>query len=133
MKSYSSALTATGVLLLSIGILLAANVRRDYDHNVDFGQYKTYTWLKVEAGDTLWSDRIRESVDKQLAAKGWTRAQSGAGAAVAALGSTRNQQTLETFYNGFGGGWFWRGFGDGTATTTVQNERVGTLLVDIFD
>jgi hypothetical protein len=27
----------------------------------------------------------------------------------------------------------WRGFGDGMATTTVENTPVGTLMVDIFD
>jgi hypothetical protein len=45
---------------------------------------------------------------------------------------TRNQQTLDTFYNGFGGGWRWGG-GFGDATTTVDNYKVGTLVVDLFD
>jgi hypothetical protein len=40
---------------------------------------------------------------------------------------------METFYDGFGGGWRWRGFGDSTATTTTEITRVGTLVVDIFD
>jgi Domain of unknown function (DUF4136) len=59
---------------------------------------------------------------------------SGGDAAVSAFGATHNQQTLQTFYDGFGGGWFWRGFGGpDLATTTVQNTPVGTLVVDIFD
>jgi hypothetical protein len=33
----------------------------------------------------------------------------------------------------FGGGWFWRGFGDGIVTTKVENTPVGTLVVEIFD
>jgi hypothetical protein len=37
------------------------------------------------------------------------------------VGSSKNEQQLETFYNGFGGGWFWQGFPDVTATTTVTN------------
>jgi len=45
-----------------------------------------------------------------------------------------NERTLQTFYDGLGGGWFWRGFGGiGTATTTVENQPIGTLTVDIFD
>jgi len=40
---------------------------------------------------------------------------------------------LETFYNGFGGGWRWRGFGDRTVTTTTDVTKIGTLIVDIFD
>jgi hypothetical protein len=44
---------------------------------------------------------------------------------------TKNQQTLNTFYDGFGGGWRWGGFGD--ATTTTETYKVGTLVVDLFD
>jgi hypothetical protein len=46
-----------------------------------------------------------------------------------------NQQTLSTFYNGFGGGWGWRRFGGGfgEATTTTEIYKVGTLVVDLFD
>ena len=41
---------------------------------------------------------------------------------------------MNTFYDGFGGGWYWRGFGGfGEATTTVDTYRVGTLVVDMFD
>jgi hypothetical protein len=44
----------------------------------------------------------------------------------------KNQRTLNTFYNGFGGGWRWGG-GFGDATTTVNTYKVGTLVVDLFD
>ena len=45
---------------------------------------------------------------------------------------TKTQRTLDTFYNGLGGGWrFGGGFGD--ATTTVDTYKVGTLVVDLFD
>ena len=53
-----------------------------------------------------------------------------------ALEMTKNQQTLDTFYDGFGGGWGWRRFGGGgfgDATTTTENYKVGTLVVDLFD
>jgi hypothetical protein len=35
----------------------------------NFSQYKTYSWLKVQAGDSLWAERIQLEVDAQLAAK----------------------------------------------------------------
>ena len=50
--------------------------------------------------------------------------------------STQNQQTLNTFYDGFGGGWGWRRFGGRgfwEATTTTETYKVGTLVVDLFD
>ena len=53
---------------------------------------------------------------------------------IVAMETTHNQQTLNTFYDGYGGGWRWRGFGGfGEATTTVENYRVGSLVFDIFD
>ena len=119
-------------LLACAGILLAT-VRTDYSHSVDFAQYKTYSWIKVAVEDPLWEDRITTAVDSQFAAKGWTKVPEGGDAGVAAYGSTKTQKTLETWYTGFGGGWRWRGFGDGLATTTVENTPVGTLMVDIFD
>jgi Domain of unknown function (DUF4136) len=51
---------------------------------------------------------------------------------VVAMEITRNQQTLNTFYDGFGGGWRWGG-GFGDATTTTETYKVGTLVVDLFD
>ena len=129
MKKYLGILT----LLLACALGVLATVKTDYNHSADFGHYKTYSWIKVSVQDPLWEDRISNAVDSQLSAKGWTKVEADGDAALAAYGSTRNQKTLQTWYDGFGGGWFWHGFGDGLATTTVQETPVGTLMVDIFD
>ena len=55
-----------------------------------------------------------------------------------AMEMTKEHQTLNTYYDDFGGGWGWRGsrgFGDsfGTARTTEKTYEVGTLVVDLFD
>jgi hypothetical protein len=56
-----------------------------------------------------------------------------------ALTMPENFLKSETYDNfGFGGGWGWRrfgGYGDsfGDATTTEQDYKEGTLVVDIFD
>src|ERR1700721_2895419 len=124
-----------GISLFSSTAQLNAQVRTDYDHSVTFANYKTYSWLKVQAGDSLWNDRIQQDVDAHLASKGWTKTESGGDAMVSAFRSTQNEKTLQTFYDGFGGGWRWRGFGggDGLATTTTEVKKVGNVLVDIFD
>jgi Domain of unknown function (DUF4136) len=110
-----------------------ASVSTDYDHKADFSRYHTYSWIGVKAGNSLWQDRIMGAVDSQLAAKGWTKVASGGDASVSAFGKTSEQDTLQTFYDGFPG-WGWRGWaGMGTATTEVIPERVGNLVVDIFD
>jgi len=104
-------------------LLFAADVRTAFDHSADFSRYPTHSWFKAEAGISLWTDRFQEDVDGELSAKGWSRVPSGDDASVASLGFTKNEQTLQTFYDEFGGGSFWRGFGPGLATTTVKNTR----------
>ena len=125
---------SVGMVLLCGGVLSAQQVKTDYDRSADFGQYKTFSWEKVQTEDQLWVSRIREAVNASLAAKGLTAVESGGDVAIVAIETTRNQQTLNTFYDGFGGGWRWRGFGGfGDATTTTENYKVGTLVVDLFD
>jgi Domain of unknown function (DUF4136) len=131
MKKHSMAFLF--VLLMGVAVLLVASVKTDYDHQADFARYRTYSWLRVQAGNQLWQDRITRDVDNALQEKGWRKVASGGDASVSAFGSTKNEETLQTFYDGFGGGWFWRGFGPETATTTVETTQVGTLTVDIFD
>jgi|SRR5438132_8075102 len=123
---------ATFSILLLLVTSAIAGVKTDYDRSVDFSHYKTYSWEKVQTADPLWVDRIEQAVDSQLAAKGWTRVDSGAQVAIVGIEMTRNQRTLNTFYDGFGRGWRWGG-GFGSATTTVDTYKVGTLVVDFFD
>jgi hypothetical protein len=47
--------------------------------------------------------------------------------------TTQNRQTLNTFYDGFGGGWRWREGAFGESTTTADTYKVGTLVIDLFD
>ena len=130
------------VVLLLIGMILfagkasAQQVKTDYDHGANFAQYKTYSWEQVKTKDPLDVDRIKSAVNAALTAKGWTQVDSGGDVSIVAMEITRNQQTLNTFYDGFGGGWGWRRFGGGgfgEATTTTETYRVGTVVVDLFD
>jgi hypothetical protein len=61
-------------------------------------------WIKAEAGDTLWQDRIVHDVDAQLQEKGWQKVPSGGDVAVAACSFVQQQKSLETYFDGFGGG-----------------------------
>jgi hypothetical protein len=109
----------------------AQHVKTDYDRSISFDQYKTYSWQNVETQDPLWVDRIKSAVDTDLTAKGWTQVPSGGNISLVAIETTQDRQTLNTFYDGFGGGWRWGGFGD--ATTTTDTYKVGTLVLDMFD
>jgi hypothetical protein len=134
MKTQRKIFALTGIVLLFATVSFAQQVKTDYDREANFNQYKTYSWEKVQTQDSLWVDRIKEAVNTDLAAKGWTPVQSGGDVSIVAVETTQNQQTLDTFYDGFGGGWRWRGFGGfGDSRTTVENYKVGTLVVDLFD
>jgi Domain of unknown function (DUF4136) len=120
-------------LLVGIVCVAYAKVSTDFNHQADFSRYHTYSWIGVHSGNPLWQDRIMAAADSQLAAKGWTKVASGGDAAVSAFGKTTEKDTLETFYDGFPG-WGWRGWGGTvTARTQVIPQRVGNLVVDIFD
>jgi Domain of unknown function (DUF4136) len=124
--------------LLSVAVLIAvaawASTTTDYDHNVDFANFKTYSWGKLETSNSIWDERVKSAVDSALTAKGWTHLPSGGDVLVNAFGKSHSEHTINTFYDGFEGGWRWRGFGDfGEATTTVDTYKVGTLVVDMFD
>jgi len=126
--------TTLAALLLTASAAFAIKVKTDYDHGASFGNYKTYSWTSIKTANSIWDDRVKDAVNKALTAKGLTEVPSGGDLAVAAVESTRNQETLQTFYDGMGGGWRWRGFGAfGQSTTTVENYKVGTLVVDLFD
>jgi len=136
MKPQGIVLALMGIVLVVAGTSSAQQVKTDFDRSANFGQYKTYSWKQVKTSDPLWVDRIKNSVNAALAEKGWTQVDSGGDVSICAIEITQDQQTLNTFYDGFGGGWGWRRFGGGgfgDATTTTETYKVGTLVVDLFD
>ena len=136
MKMQKVMLALVGMTLVFAGMASAQQVKTDFDRSANFALYKTYSWEHVETKVPLIVDRIKHAVNAVLAARGWTLVDSGADVAVVAMEITRDQQTLDTFYDGFGGGWGWRRFGGGgfgEATTTTDTYKVGTVVVDLFD
>src|SRR5882762_2472878 len=134
MKRVSRAAVCTLFFLSVLGAAFAQHVKTDFDHRANFSQYKTYSWQDIKPENSLWDARIRTAVDAQLAAKGWTQVATGGDVSIVAIKTTQTQRQLQTFYDGMGGGWRWRGFGGmGEATTTEQDYKEGTLVVDMYD
>jgi Domain of unknown function (DUF4136) len=124
------------IVFLFTAASFAQQVKTDYDRNADFNQYKTFSWENVHTENPLWVDRIKSAVNSALAAKGWTLVGSDGSISIMAMEMNQTHQTLNTYYDSFGGGWGWRGWGGGgfgDATTTTSTYRVGTLVVDLFD
>ena len=115
MKSKSARLVLIAISFLFASALSAQRVKTHYDHSADFAQYKTYSWEQVKTREPLDVDRIKSAVNATLAAKGWTRAESGGDVWIVAIE----------------GGWRWRGFGAFGPTTDTYEES--TLIVDLFD
>jgi hypothetical protein len=134
MKPLNRTAACTVLFLVALGTALAQHIKTDFDHQAVFSQYKTYSWQEIKPANSLGDARIKNAVDAQLAAKGWTQVDSGGDVSVVAIKTTQTQRSLQTFYDGFGGGWRWRGFGGmGEATTTEQDYKEGTLVVDMYD
>ena len=120
------------LFLVMLESAFAQHTHTDFDHQANFSHYKTYSWQEIKPPDSLWDSRIKNAVDAQLEAKGLSQVDSGGDIALVAIKTTQTQRTLRTFYDGFGGGWRWRG-GFGSSTTTEQDYKEGTLVVDMFD
>jgi len=136
MKPIVRKIVCTMLFLAAIGTAFAQQVKTDFDHQANFSQYKTYSWQAIKPSNSLWDARIKNAVDAQLAAKGWTQVPSGGDVAIVAIKTTQTQRSLQTFYDGFGGGWGWRRFGSGgfgESTTTEQDYKEGTLVIDMYD
>jgi hypothetical protein len=136
MKLQRVVFVLIGVMFLFAAKSSAQQVKTDYDRSANFVQYKTYSWEQVKTKDALDVDRVKSAVNAALAAKGWSQVDSGGDVSIIAVETTQEQQSLNTFYDGFGGGWGWRRFGGGgfgEATTTTDTYKVGTLVVDLFE
>ena len=134
MKILRFITVCAAVSLATLTAGFAQDVQTDFDHQANFAQYKTYSWQDVKVKNPLWTDRIKNAVNAQLEAKGLSQVESVGDVAIVAIATTQTERTLNTFYDGFGGGWRWRGFGGmGEATTREQDYKEGTLVVDLYD
>jgi hypothetical protein len=134
MKPIRRTAVGTMFFVVMLGTAFAQHIKTDFDHQANFSQYKTYSWQEIKPANSLWDARIKNAVDAQLAAKGWTQVDNGGDVAIVAIKTTQTQRTLQTFYDGMGGGWRWRGMGGfGQSTTTEQDYKQGTLVVDLYD
>jgi Domain of unknown function (DUF4136) len=116
--------------------LALASVYADFDHHVNFSCYHTYSWAGIQAGNSIWQNRIAGAVDAELAARGWRRVSHGGDATISATGTVTERDVIWTDFTGFPGwgwGWGWGAGWDATAITHVIPEDVGNLTINLFD
>jgi hypothetical protein len=130
--------SAVTLALFTLACGYSIKTSTDYDRSVRFSNYRSFFIMKGNSsGDPLMDQRAQGDVEGALGSKGWKEVPEGQGqAAVVIHAATKTKHTYETLYDGWGGGWGWRrawGGGFGGSTTLVNDYKVGTLVVDIFD
>ena len=126
-----------GSFLVLPGIAVAQDVKIDFDKSFDFSPVKTYSIkLGTAWGNDLSQRRVMTEFDEAIAAKGWKKVdEAQADIQVVLHGATQTKRDATTFYSGGMGGYGYRygGMGMGTAQTVVNEYKVGTVVVDMFE
>jgi hypothetical protein len=131
-------------LLVSLIGCSSISTNNDYDPSIDFTKYKTYKWFEGEipaddalAKHPLVKRRLENSVEKNLASKGFTKSSGDNVDFVVILhAGTKEKMQVNTYnYGGYGYGAYGRGWGGygGMTTTDVNYYDEATLVVDIAD
>jgi hypothetical protein len=122
-----------GAILFTCGATLAQDVSYNYAQGTDFSKFKTYKWVNIpgaEAPNQLLDQQIRQSIDSQLAAKGFIKTEADTADLYVGYQLSINQQTQ---WNAYGmGGMGWR-MGGGMTTATSSTIQIGTLGFDVYD
>jgi hypothetical protein len=129
-------------VLLFAGPTFAQKVSIDYDETVDFSSYRTYSWKGcrhmdddslLTSANSLTEQRVRNSVNEQLTAKGVVEVENGADFYVTCMGQRQGQRRLEADYAGaWGRGWRY-GWGPGWTSVRTVEWTEGLLILDIVD
>jgi hypothetical protein len=120
-------------------------VRADYDHAVDFGQYKTYGFVSQAGTDTQFrsiaTQLMQSAAAREMEARGYTRSDNP-DLVINFKGKLEEKTDIEStpapYYGpgwGYGGmrGGYYGGYGYGGSQVTTRRYNVGTLVMDIVD
>ena len=121
---------------LSLMLLCACapNVQVSYDKSADFSRYRTYAWGKgVPAKNPNLDRQITETIDEQLARKGFTQLDGDPDLVVSYRASTREdtEYTEGQFVSGQGAAY--SSIGGQSSADVPMTVTVGTLVVDMYD
>lgn len=133
------AVLTTFALLLLSACASTPDIKVDSDPAVDFSQYRTYSWAYSDTPrgmNPLLYQRVRESIDRSLAARGFTPATPGDFAIGFTLGARDKVQVTDfgaygPYYPRYGMGW--RRGAYRPSNVDVHQYREGTLAIDAYD
>jgi len=114
----------TGCLLtVALTACSSVSVQTDYDHSVDFTQYKTFGWAQYNPNATLSLNEstLRKSITSELEARGLKSDQENADLLVMYTYGTQQQIASDA-----SGGWRW-----GSVSTWTYEQ--GNLEIGLID
>jgi hypothetical protein len=124
--------TLVGVLVCLCGSTRAQSVSYNFAPGTNFSKYHTYKWVTVpgvQYPDQIVDEQIKQSIDQQLASKGYVKTDSDTADMDVAYQVSITEQRQ---WNAYGAGGGWR-MGGGMATATSSTIQTGTLAVDFYD
>lgn len=134
------------VALAALAACTTITARSDYYREADFSGFRSFAWMTdppvIVPDDTdmavsaLNLRRIKESIETELTAKGFTHVPDEAAAdfVISATVGARDQIDLALYPDRYRDGWRWEGrYGVGTGVVGVDRYLEGTLAIDVFD
>jgi len=138
-------------MLMGVAVLLAScasgpDIKSDYDHTVDFSQYKTYNFFSpmgIENPNysSIYGSIFRDAIGKEMESRGYVKSDNP-DLLINVSGRLQDKTKVTTTSDPYmGGGYYgyrrayydpWGGYGYGT-TTHVSNYTEGTVNVDMVD
>ena len=143
-RSHSKLIITLGMLILLAGCASKPTIETDYDHSVDFSQYKTYGFFNpmgIENPNysSVLGSIFRDAISKEMESRGYT--QSDTPDLLINVSGKMKDKTKVTTSPSMHGGYYgyrrghygaWGGYGYGS-TTHVSNYTEGTVNVDLVD
>lgn len=145
-KNFARLMFIAGVATLLAGCASKPTIKTDYDHSIDFSQYKTYAFFNpmgIENPNysSIYGSIFRAAISKEMESRGYTKSDnpdllinvSGRLQDKTKVTTTSDPYMAGSYY-GYRRGRYgaWGGYGYGT-TTHVSNYTEGTVNVDMVD
>jgi hypothetical protein len=143
--------SALVLALVACSVTHAQDVRTNYRPGTDFSKYHTYKWVDEVGGqpqvgysspvgvgvghlDQILDSQIKEAIDSQLAAKGFTKVDSDKADLLLGYQVGLDREKEFNAY-GMGGGWGWGPWGGAPdwITGSTSTINIGTLVLSIYD
>ena len=134
------------IATLLAGCASGPRIQSDYDHTIDFSQYRTYNFFNpmgIESPyySSIYGSILRDAIGKEMASRGYTLSDNP-DLLINVSGRLQDKTKVTTTSDPYmAGGYYgyrrgaygaWGGYGYGT-TTHVSNYTEGTINVDMVD